>query len=128
MPKPGDDAAAGGLGEISQMAGGILVDKLGGAITEEDQETLTAAMSLVTPWLLAEPDRYALMHGDYRLDNMLFDPDRTRITVVDWQTVGLGFPAETLRISPRRAWIPMSGRRSSGTWSLSTIRRYLVMA
>ena len=28
------------------------------------------------------------MHGDYRLDNMLFDPDRTRITVVDWQTVG----------------------------------------
>ena len=88
MPKPGDDAAAGGLGEISQMAGGILVDKLGGDISEEDKETLTAAMSLVTPWLMAEPDRYALMHGDYRLDNMLFDPDRTRITVVDWQTVG----------------------------------------
>ena len=65
-------------------------------------------MSLVTPWLIAEPDRYALMHGDYRLDNMLFDPDRTRITVVDWQTVGLGFPAETSRISPRRAWIPTS--------------------
>ncbi len=53
MPKPGDDAAAGGLGEISVMAAGILVDKLGGDISEQDKETLTAAMSLVTPWLKA---------------------------------------------------------------------------
>jgi aminoglycoside/choline kinase family phosphotransferase len=96
MPKPGDDAAAGGLGEISVMAGGILVDKLGADISDEDKETLTTAMSLVTPWLKAEPHRYALMHGDYRLDNMLFDPGRTRITVVDWQTVGIGLPGRDL--------------------------------
>jgi thiamine kinase-like enzyme len=36
------------------------------------------------------------MHGDYRLDNMLFDPERTRITVVDWQTIGVGLPARDL--------------------------------
>jgi hypothetical protein len=96
MPKPGDDAAAAGLGEISQMAAGILVDKLGADVREEDKETLTAAMSLVTPWLKAERGRYALMHGDYRLDNMLFDPDRTRVTVVDWQTVGIGLPGRDL--------------------------------
>ena len=36
------------------------------------------------------------MHGDYRLDNMLFDPDRTRVTVVDWQTSGIGLPARDL--------------------------------
>ena len=53
-------------------------------------------MALVTPWLMAEPDRFALMHGDYRLDNMLFDPDRTRVTVVDWQTLGIGLPARDL--------------------------------
>jgi aminoglycoside/choline kinase family phosphotransferase len=51
---------------------------------------------LVTPWLLAEPDRFSLMHGDYRLDNLLFDPDRTRITVVDWQTMGVGLPTRDL--------------------------------
>jgi aminoglycoside/choline kinase family phosphotransferase len=96
MPKPGDDAAAKGLGDISVMAAGILIDKLGASMSAEDQETFTAAMSLVTPWLMAEPQRYALMHGDYRLDNMLFDPDRTRITVVDWQTVGIGLPARDL--------------------------------
>ena len=90
MPKPGDDDAAKGLGDISRMAADIVIDRLGAKIAAEDQETLVAAMSLVTPWLKAEPKRYALMHGDYRLDNMLFDPDRTRITVVDWQTVGIG--------------------------------------
>ncbi len=96
MPKPGDDDAAKGLGDISRMAADIVIDRLGSKISPTDQETLVAAMSLVTPWLMAEPKRYALMHGDYRLDNMLFDPDRTRITVVDWQTVGIGLPGRDL--------------------------------
>jgi len=96
MPKPGDDDAAKGLGDISKMAADIVIDRLGRHISPEDQETLVAAMSSVTAWLRAEPKRFALMHGDYRLDNMLFDPDRTRITVVDWQTVGIGLPGRDL--------------------------------
>jgi Phosphotransferase enzyme family len=96
MPKPGDEAAAKGLGEVSVMAADITIDKLGARMSAEDQETLTAAMGMVTPWLMAEPKRFALMHGDYRLDNMLFEPDRTRITVVDWQTMGVGLPARDL--------------------------------
>jgi hypothetical protein len=96
MPKPGDEAAANGLGDVSKVAADITIDKLGDRISAEDRETLTAAMGLVTPWLLAGPKRFALMHGDYRLDNMLFDPDRTRITVVDWQTMGVGLPARDL--------------------------------
>ncbi len=96
MPKPGDDDAARGLGDISKMAADIVIDRLGERISGEDQQTLVAAMSSVAPWLCAEPKRYALMHGDYRLDNMLFDPDRTRITVVDWQTVGIGLPGRDL--------------------------------
>jgi Phosphotransferase enzyme family len=96
MPKPGDEAAAKGLGDVSVMAADITIEKLGDRMSLEDQETLRAAMGLVTPWLLAEPKRFALMHGDYRLDNMLFDPDRTRVTVVDWQTMGVGLPARDL--------------------------------
>jgi hypothetical protein len=96
MPKPGDEAAAKGLGDVSVMAADITIDKLGARMTAEDRETLSAAMGLVTPWLLAEPKRFALMHGDYRLDNMLFDPARTAITVVDWQTLGVGLPARDL--------------------------------
>jgi hypothetical protein len=96
MPKPGDEAAAKGLGDVSKMAADITIEKLGDRMSSEDRETLTAAMGSVTPWLLAEPKRFALMHGDYRLDNMLFDPDRTRVTVVDWQTMGVGLPARDL--------------------------------
>ncbi|MFL6085740.1 MAG: phosphotransferase family protein [Mycobacterium sp.] len=96
MPKPGDEAAAKGLGDVSVMAADITIDKLGARMNAEDRETLSTAMALVTPWLMAEPKRYALMHGDYRLDNMLFDPDHTRVTVVDWQTMGVGLPARDL--------------------------------
>ncbi len=96
MPKPGDDDAAKGLGDVSKMAADIVIDRLGARISPEDQETLVASMASVTAWLRAEPKRFALMHGDYRLDNMLFDPDRTAITVVDWQTVGIGLPGRDL--------------------------------
>ncbi|MCV7369490.1 aminoglycoside phosphotransferase [Mycolicibacterium duvalii] len=96
MPKPGDEAAAGGMGEVAKMAADITLDKLGASVSDEDRDTLLAAMSLVTPWLLAVPDRFSLMHGDYRLDNLLYDPDRTRVTVVDWQTLGIGLPSRDL--------------------------------
>lgn len=95
MPKP-DAASAQGLGEVARMAAEITLDKLGPRMTPADRETLGTTMSLVTPWLLTEPDRFALMHGDYRLDNLLYDPDRTRVTVVDWQTLGAGLPARDL--------------------------------
>ena len=96
MPKPGDAEAAKGLGDVAVMAADITLDKLGGKVSDEDRLTLTTSMGLVTPWLLAEPERFSLMHGDYRLDNLLFDPERTRVTVVDWQTIGLGLPTRDL--------------------------------
>ena len=91
-----DEASAKGLGEVARMSAEITLDKLGDRMSAADRETLTAAMGLVTPWLLTERDRFALLHGDYRLDNMLFYPDATSVTVVDWQTLGVGLPARDL--------------------------------
>jgi hypothetical protein len=91
-----DEASAKGLGDVARMSAEITLDKLGDRMTAADKETLTAAMDLVTPWLLAEHDRFALLHGDYRLDNMLFYPDASRVTVVDWQTLGVGLPGRDL--------------------------------
>jgi hypothetical protein len=93
MPKPGDDAAAKGLGDVAVMAADVTVDKLGSAMPDADRSTLHEAAALITPWLLLAPKRFSLLHGDYRLDNMLFDPDRTQVTVVDWQTLAVGLPA-----------------------------------
>ncbi|MCV6970461.1 phosphotransferase family protein [Mycobacterium bohemicum] len=91
-----DEASAKGLGDVAKMSADITLEKLGDRMSEQDRETFTTAMGLVTPWLLTEYDRFALLHGDYRLDNMLFDPDRTRVSVVDWQTLGVGLPARDL--------------------------------
>jgi hypothetical protein len=95
MVKP-DAASAQGLGDVAKMAADITIEKLGDRLSAEDRETLVASMSLVTPWLLKDPDRFSLLHGDYRLDNLLFDPDRTRVTVVDWQTLSVGLPTRDL--------------------------------
>jgi Phosphotransferase enzyme family len=95
MSMPNDDAAKG-LGDIAVMATQITLQRLGARMSAEDRATVIEAMSMVTPWLLADRDRFSLMHGDYRLDNMLFDPDRTTVTVVDWQTLGAGLPARDL--------------------------------
>jgi Phosphotransferase enzyme family len=95
FPVP-DEASAKGLGDVAKMSADITVEKLGDRMSAEDRETLATAMGLVTPWLFAERDRFALLHGDYRLDNLLFDPDRSRVSVVDWQTLGVGLPARDL--------------------------------
>ena len=78
------------------MSADITLEKLGDRMSAEDRETFATAMGLVTPWLLSEYDRFALLHGDYRLDNLLFDPGRSRVSVVDWQTLGVGLPARDL--------------------------------
>lgn len=91
MPRP-DDAAAQGFGDIARMAADITIDRLGARMSAQDRDTLSAAMDLVAPWLRMAPDRFVVLHGDFRLDNLLFDPDRTRVSVVDWQTLGSGLP------------------------------------
>lgn len=93
MSVTGPDAIRG-MGELAKMAADITVDRLNGKLSDADAETLVTAMSLVTPWLLNAPDRFALLHGDYRLDNLLFDGER--ITVVDWQTMGVGLAGRDL--------------------------------
>lgn len=91
-----DEDAISGFGDVAVMAAKITLDRLGDRMRAEDRETVTEAMSMVAPWLLADRHRYALMHGDYRLDNLLFTPDRSAVTVVDWQTLGVGLPARDL--------------------------------
>jgi hypothetical protein len=46
----------------------------------------------LAPWVLASGSPLTLVHGDFRLDNMLFGAEGgpTALAVVDWQTVALG--------------------------------------
>ena len=95
MPKP-DEATARGLGEITMLAVATTLEKLGPRMSDEDVETVTRSGAAIADWLLRSPERFSLLHGDYRADNLLFDPARSAVTVVDWQTLAVGLPARDL--------------------------------
>jgi hypothetical protein len=95
MPKA-DEATARGLGDITRLAAQTTIDRLGARMDPADRATVLESADLIADWLLRSPDRFSLLHGDYRIDNLLFDPARTRVTVVDWQTLAVGLPARDL--------------------------------
>ncbi len=56
----------------------------------EPMDRLIAAMDLACP---DDDGRVALVHGDYRIDNLMFAPDRPQIlAVLDWELSTLGHP------------------------------------
>lgn len=70
----------------------LFLDGLGELVDEETAATLRACVPLTRRWLLARSERFGLVHGDYRLDNLLFGGDAggVPIAVVDWQTCAHG--------------------------------------
>lgn len=95
MPKPGDAAAAELMGQAAVAAVEIVLARLGSELDQADHDTLRLAMNLVGPWLADQP-RYSLMHGDFRADNIMFHPATGAVTIVDWQTIGVGMPTRDL--------------------------------
>lgn len=56
-------------------------------------EAMEALMAWLADNLPDEDGRVALVHGDYRLDNMIFDRDEPRIrAILDWELSTLGHP------------------------------------
>ena len=68
------------------------VGRFADRLAAEDRETLEEAAGVIDRWALARPERFGLVHGDYRLDNLMFSPGGTQVTAVDWQTLCLGHP------------------------------------
>lgn len=89
-----DEQSAPGMGDLVRMATDVFLSTLGDRMSPADRETLDAVPAKIPAWLLATPERFALLHGDYRLDNIMLSP--TRVTVVDWQTLAVGLPARDL--------------------------------
>jgi hypothetical protein len=70
------------------------IDRFGSRLESDEAEIIEqVAGSSGAPFeLLADP--FALVHVDYRLDNLLIDsqPDPPKISAVDWQSITLGSP------------------------------------
>ncbi|OBF25924.1 aminoglycoside phosphotransferase family protein [Mycobacterium sp. ACS4331] len=103
MPRPTADFAQG-MGALATMAAETTISRLGPRMSATDRDTLTASAAAITDWLLLEPDRFALLHGDFRADNLMFD--RTTVTVVDWQTLTIGLPTRDLAYFTATSLLP----------------------
>ena len=64
-----------------------------------DNDCLSLGRGLVErldAYLDRDPPVRSLVHGDFRVDNILFAPDGAACWVVDWQTLGIGSPANDI--------------------------------
>ncbi len=88
---------AGFLVELFGPAIEMFLDNIGPRLDPEDHDLLRSVAEPSGRWLLARSERFGLVHGDYRLDNLLFPPDGVAGCVaVDWQTLSLALPARDL--------------------------------
>lgn len=70
------------------------VDRYGDRVTPTMREVGEALLDHVDEWIANDGPK-TLVHGDYRHDNMLFDP-KGAVTIVDWQTCAAGRGARDL--------------------------------
>jgi Ecdysteroid kinase-like family len=64
------------------------------AVTRDTAATLHRFADRFVDWATGRPAPFAMLHSDYRLDNLLFgEPDAPRpVVAVDWQVVTVGCP------------------------------------
>jgi aminoglycoside/choline kinase family phosphotransferase len=89
---PTDAAGAAFLGEILAQATDEFVGRYTDRLDPADVVTLRDAAGAIAAWALARPRPFAVVHGDYRLDNLMFPPSGEGVAVLDWQTVTVGPP------------------------------------
>jgi hypothetical protein len=83
-------------------------ERYGDRVAPEHIDVCSRFVPVWEAWTAERTPPLGLVHGDYRLDNLLFEPDACR--VVDWQTVGWGAPmldasyfiGNSLRLEDRR--------------------------
>ena len=106
-----DAASAQFVGEIFAKAVDDFVARFD-AIGNEDVETLHGCAEVIGPWLLTRPVPFGIVHGDYRLDNLMFPPQGRGVSALDWQTVGVAPPCRDLAYFLGTALRPEDRRRS----------------
>ncbi len=76
----------------------LFLEGLGDLVDDATARTLRACVPPTRDWLLARGERFGLVHGDYRLDNLMFTPGGGpgEVAALDWQTLSLALPARDL--------------------------------
>lgn len=90
---PADEASAAFLGEIMRSAADEFLERYEARLADADPETIREVARALDTWAVAGRDHFSVVHGDYRLDNLMFPPAGDGVVALDWQTATLGPPA-----------------------------------
>ncbi len=85
-------------------------DRFADRLTGPESALLDWLEATAGEWLIAPIEHFALLHGDLRVDNIMFGPEGA-VTVIDWQTITPGHPlrdiafllSTSLTVDDRRA-------------------------
>jgi hypothetical protein len=106
--------------DVAKLFGMYLADRTEGFIeryakrmSDDDRDVLRRFADAAPDWLLARPEPFAPIHGDYRLDNLLFGTEAggAPIAAVDWQTLSIGQPGRDVAYFLGNAMEPAERRR-----------------
>ena len=73
------------------------------------------------PQTLPEQSRIAIVHGDYRIDNVVFDGDGTLTAVLDWELATLGDPVADFSYLAMQWVMPADGGAGLGGLDLEAL-------
>lgn len=100
---PRDEASAQALADVYVDATQIFIDRYRPRLDADDIALLGQIPAAIAAWSLGRPERFSLVHGDYRLDNLMFPeltlpeaPGASDVVALDWQTLSVGLPARDL--------------------------------
>lgn len=110
------DVDAAGLSDYGKPGNyfGRQVDRWTKQYRASETETMPEMERLIDwlPKTLPEQTRTSIVHGDYRIDNMIFAPDAPKvIAVLDWELGTLGDPLADFTYVAM-AWVTGNGGRS----------------
>ncbi len=93
---PADASAAAFLGEVFRLANEQFVARYRDELGEAEVATLGEVAEVLGEWQLSRPEPFAVVHGDYRLDNLMFGIAGGGVAALDWQTVTVAPPGRDL--------------------------------
>ncbi|EDL50214.1 hypothetical protein ED21_27123 [Erythrobacter sp. SD-21] len=80
------------VGAMYPQAQALFAERYADTLEPEYMAVCTELAEQAAAYFRRDPDHQCLVHGDFRLDNMLFDirGDSEPIAILDWQTVTIG--------------------------------------
>jgi aminoglycoside/choline kinase family phosphotransferase len=84
------------LGDLAVKATEQFVRRFASQLHDGDVATLREAAGALAGWQMSRSEPFALLHGDYRLDNLMFPPTGDDVVAVDWQSMSIGLPGRDL--------------------------------